>query len=582
MGGHEISKGRPDGARLPHLALPRRSRQRPWVRERVRLGFAVAALAMAWLTAPAVAEPGSTIRTAGNVALLTRVTLVQNKSRNLRVDVPFAIVEVADKDIVDAATISDQQLFIVGKKIGSTNLLLYDQARKLIGVVDVDVKLDTRAMGSRIREGSGANGIEVNEVYGKLVLSGDGGDSVTTERAITMAQGLAPNGVVNALKVKAPQQVMLQVRFVEANRNAARALGVRWEFFRRGVSAGIIGRQDPPNKFDVGAGQFAFGPVGDAASLPLLNTIPVVGAAAPFATVITEIINSAAGKLDVVLSALEGQRVIRKLAEPNLIAMSGETAEFLAGGEFPIPVVSAASAGTLPTVTVVFKEFGVKLNFAPTVLSRGVISLKLYPEVSELDFTNAITTQGFLIPSLTTRRARTTIELRDGQSFAIAGLLQSNSTRNQDQVPWLGSVPILGALFRSAEYQANETELVVIVTPHIIKPIPPDQKLKTPLDTQLAGNDLDLFLNGQPEVPKQPPFATDPLGGFVQNLFGGQATNPPGPVPATYRDPIVVRAPEDAPVPWAARPTVGEPVPLQAGAAYYDPATGNFVDPPRQ
>ncbi len=517
------------------------------------------------------------IRANGTVGLLTRVTLVQNKSRNLRVDVPFAIVEVADKDIVDAATISDQQLFLVGKRIGSTNVLLYDQARRLIGVVDVDVKLDTRAIGSQIREGSGATGIEVNEVYGKLVLSGDGGDPQTIERAMSVASGLAANGVVNALKVKTPQQVMLQVRFVEANRNAARALGVRWEFFRRGVTAGIIGNQAQPGKFNVGAGQFAFGPAGDTAAIPLLNSVAGVAGAAPFATVITEIINSTAGKLDVVLSALEAQRVLRKLAEPNLIAMSGETAEFLAGGEFPVPVVSTSSAGQLPTVTVVYKEFGVKLNFAPTVLSRGVISLKLYPEVSELDLQNAVNIQGFFIPALTTRRARTTIELRDGQSFAIAGLLQSNSTRNQDQVPWLGSVPVLGALFRSAEYQANETELVVIVTPHIVKPVPPDQKLKTPLDTQLAANDLDYFLNGQPEVPKQPPFATDPFGGFLQNLFGGQAANPPGPVPVALVEPAVVPAP-----PMATSVSAPAPTAAPAGAVYYDPATGNFIEPPRQ
>jgi len=594
VGGHDHSKGRPETARFPSAKLcPRRRR---W---RARLGLLLAALALAALTLPCVpgpasAEPGGVIRAGGNVVLLKR-TLVLNKSKNLRVDVPFAIVEVADKDIADAATVSDQQLFLVGKKIGSTNILLYDQDRKLKYVIDVDVKLDTRAIGSQIREGSGADGIEVNEVYGKLVLSGDGGDSQTVERAMSVAKGLAPEGVVNALKVKTPQQVMLQVRFVEANRSAARALGVRWEFFRRGVSAGVVGKQvaSNPPKFNVGPGQFALGPAGDTASVPLLDTVPGLAGAAPFATVITEIINSTAGKLDVVLSALEDQRVLRKLAEPNLIAMSGETAEFLAGGEFPVPVVSAASAGQLPTVTVQFKEFGVKLNFAPTVLSRGVISLKLYPEVSELDLTNAVNIQGFFIPSLTTRRARTTIELRDGQSFAIAGLLQSNSTRNQDQVPWLGSVPILGALFRSSEYQAQETELVVIVTPHIIKPVPPDQKLRTPLDTQLAGNDLDLFLNGQAEVPKQPPFATDPFGGFLQNLFGAQAPNPPGPVPATYAAPVYGNAPAGPPVPISA----GQPAvviaapayvqaavapPPQSGAVYYDPATGNFIDSPRQ
>ena len=219
-----------------------------------------------------------------------------------------------------------------------------------------------------------------------------------------------------------------------------------------------------------------------------------------------------------------------------------------------------------------------KLSFTPTVLSRGVISLKLMPEVRELDFTNAVSISGFLIPALTVRRARTTVELRDDQSFAIAGLLQDDLTRAQDQLPWLGSVPVIGALFRSAAYQANETELVVLVTPYLIKPVPPGKKLKTPLDSSLAGNDLDYFLNGQPEVPKTPPFTFNPFGG-MQSLFG--AVEPGPPVPAPVPGPVpVVAAP--VPVPVAAPVLVPEPAPVPQvdGALHYDPATGYFVDPP--
>ena len=286
----------------------------------------------------------------------------------------------------------------------------------------------------------------------------------------------------------------------------------------------------------------------------------------PFATVITQIVNSKFGSLDAVLSALEEQRVLRNLAEPNLIAMSGETADFLAGGEYPVPVVSAASAGTLPTVTIVYKEFGVKLSFTPTVLSRGVVSLKLMPEVSSLDFANAVSISGTVIPSLTTRRARTTVELRDGQSFAIAGLLQADSTRLQDQLPWLGSVPVLGALFRSSQFQQNETELVVLVTPYLVKPVPPgkkDPQLKTPLDSSLAGNDLDFFLNGQPEVPKTPPFKPNPFTG-VQSLFGGIEPGPPIPAPVPVPAAAPVAVPVAAPVPV--------PVPQGNGALHYDPS----------
>ena len=194
--------------------------------------------------------------------------------------------------------------------------------------------------------------------------------------------------------------------------------------------------------------------------------------------------------------------MVRRLAEPNLVALSGDEANFLAGGEFPVPVSSTPVPGALPTVTIVFKEFGVKLKFVPTVLSRGVINIIIRPEVSELDFTNAITIAGTLIPSLTKRNLQTTVELRDGQSFALAGLLQTNNTRDIAQIPWIGSVPVLGALFRSAAYQQSETDLVVIVTPHLVVPGVPGQRLASPLDSRLPSNDVDFFLNGQPEVRK--------------------------------------------------------------------------------
>lgn len=355
---------------------------------------------------------------------------------------------------------------------------------------------------------------------------------------------------------------------------------MRWEFFKRsGNLAGVVGTQTGTSKFRVGPGQFTFGPVPPATSLPLVDVVGGAGGVgSPFATIITEILNNSSARLDVVLSALEEQNVIRKLAEPNLIAMSGETADFLAGGEYPVPVVSAASAGALPTVSIIYKDFGVKLSFTPTVLSRGVISLKLMPEVSELDFANAVAIAGTVVPSLTTRRARTTVELRDGQSFAIAGLLQADSTRLQDQLPWLGSVPVLGALFRSSAYRARETELVVLVTPYLIKPVPPAKKLKTPLDSSLAGNDIDYFLNGQPEVPKTPPFTFNPFGG-LQSLFGGIEPGPPAPAPV----PVPVAAPVAAPDPVVAAPAPASapaPVPQGDSALRYDPATGYFIDPP--
>jgi pilus assembly protein CpaC len=164
-----------------------------------------------------------------------------------------------------------------------------------------------------------------------------------------------------------------------------------------------------------------------------------------------------------------------------------------------------STVGTTPTISVEYKPFGVQLTFMPTVLANGIINLRLTPSVSQLDFNNAVTVSGFLIPALTKREARTTIELRDGQSFAIAGLLQNEGLRNISQVPWLGSVPVLGALFRSTSYQQNETDLVVIVTPHLVQPAAPGQRLATPMDGLLPGNDVDLFLIGQSEVRKKQP-----------------------------------------------------------------------------
>ncbi len=376
----------------------------------------------------------------------------------------------------------------------------------------------TRSLGSKIREGSGGKGIRVNDVYGKLVLSGNGGDSQTVERAMSVAAGLAPAGVVNALKVTTPQQVMLKVRFVEADRAATRNLGIRWAFFKQnGNLAGVVGTQQSSSLFN--------------------SSLFPGGVGSPFATIITQIVNSKFGSLDAVLSALEEQQVIRQLAEPNLIALSGETASFLAGGEYPIPVVSSG-AGALPTVTIEYKEFGVKLNFTPTVLSRGVISLKLAPEVSNIDEALAVTIGGVSVPGLLIRRAQTTVELRDGQSFAIAGLLQASSTRALDQLPWLATIPVLGALFRSSQFQQNETELVVLVTPYLVKPVPPGKQLKTPLDSSLAGNDLDFFLNGRPEVAKTPPAFVNGQG-QVQSLAGAIAPGAPGIPPMAAGVPVV-------------------------------------------
>src|SRR5260370_39551057 len=179
------------------------------------------------------------------------------------------------------------------------------------------------------------------------------------------------------------------------------------------------------------------------------------------------------------------------------MGMAGDAARFLAGDEFPVPVASTTGVNGIPPVTIEFKKFGVELGFVPTVLSRGVINLRVEPSVSELDFTNAVTIAGTIIPALSTRNARTTVELRDGQSFAIAGLLQTRNRQDVSQVPWIGSVPVLGTLFRSSSYQQQETDLVIIVTPRLVAPAAPRQQLASPPDSRMPANHVEFFLKGQ-------------------------------------------------------------------------------------
>jgi pilus assembly protein CpaC len=222
----------------------------------------------------------------------------------------------------------------------------------------------------------------------------------------------------------------------------------------------------------------------------------VLSGGAPFGVTVARMLMGGV-QTDAIISALEQKGMARSLAEPNLVALSGDTASFLAGGEFPVPV-----PGALGQVTIDYKRYGVGLAFTPTVLAGGLINMKIEPEVSQLDTSNPVTVAGISIPPLIVRRASTTVELRDGQSFVIGGLLQSQGKNAISQLPWIGDVPVLGALFRSTQYQKNETDLAIIVTPRLVRPARPGDVIKTPLDGSLPPNDADLFLMGKIEVSK--------------------------------------------------------------------------------
>jgi pilus assembly protein CpaC len=241
----------------------------------------------------------------------------------------------------------------------------------------------------------------------------------------------------------------------------------------------------------------------------------VLSGGAPFGFLVHRFISGGTAT-DAMINALETQGIARSLAEPNLVALSGDTASFLAGGEYPIPV-----AGTLGQITVEYKKYGVGLAFTPTVLSQGLINLRIEPEVSEIDLNNSVSVaNGITVPALIVRRASTTIELRDGQSFAIGGLLQNNTKNQVEQLPWLGSVPVLGTLFSSKSYQKKETDLVIIVTPRLVHPARPGDVLKTPTDKTVPPSDVDFFLLGRNEIPRKstpkPAVAAAPVGHMLE------------------------------------------------------------------
>jgi pilus assembly protein CpaC len=433
----------------------------------LRAGLMLAAATLAAGVALAPAHAREVELAAGRQTAIVKVSI--GKSESVRTGESFSEVIVSDPDVADAIPLTDHSLSVLGKKIGTARVSVYGEGKKLVGVFDIEVSYDTSRLGSELAQRFPHAHFRVSSVNGRIMLAGTAPNAVMVDQALTVAKQFGAD-VINAVKVAAPQQVMLEVRFVEASRSASRELGVNWQVFGTALATGGTG-------------------VGAAVGVSNL-----ISGSAPFGTIVGKLLGSGV-QADGLLQALEERGVIRRLAEPNLTALSGDTASFLAGGEFPIPVSS-----NLGNVSVEWKKYGVGLAFTPTVLGDGVINLKIEPEVSQIDPTTSINVGSISVPALIVRRANTTVELRDGQSFAIAGLLQANNTTNQKQLPWLADVPVLGALARSAAYQKNETDLVIIVTPRLVRPARPGDVLRTPFDAAKPANDPEFFLLGQSEI----------------------------------------------------------------------------------
>ncbi len=454
-----------------------------WLRD-LAIAFIVALVAsILGMASDAYAQSRSIQISGSNRTIM--VTVPIGKSEDVRTDTSFVDLVVGDPEVADVNPLTDHALSILGKKIGTTRVSVYSEGKKLVGIFDVEVSYDITRLTNELRRRFPGSQIKASSVNGRIMLSGEVADAASLDKAVTIARQFGPE-IINTVSVMSPQQVMLEVRFIEISRTAGRELGVQWNRFG-GSSITNVGNRVNANSLPV-----------TAATLATETAAGVISGASPFGFLIGRIVASGVSA-DIMINALEQKGIARSLAEPNLVALSGDTASFLAGGEYPIPV-----SGSFGQVTVDYKKYGVGLAFTPTVLGRGLINMKIEPEVSQIDTTHTISvSSGVSVPALIVRRASTTVELRDGQSFVIGGLLQSDNKNAIEQLPWLGSVPVLGALFSSKSYQKNETDLAIIVTPRLVRPARPGDEVKVPTDDTLPPNDVDFFLLGKTEVTRE-------------------------------------------------------------------------------
>lgn len=465
---------------------------------RVINNLMVAAAAIGWI-APGWAQTAPTGNAERQPTSVVAVPEVQTraplkvpmgKSQVLRVNQAVGKIAVGNPAILDAVALTDRSLYVLGKTAGTTNVSIYNQRSQLVAVIDVTVGIDVQGVKSALYDSMPNERIEVRSVNDTIALAGVVSSPAKVNEAMTIAGKFVPekSTVINNLSVHGAQQVMLEVKVAEMQRSITRDLG-----FKPFLQAG-----------NANSSNFTF---------TTLDTTDLTR----FAVAAGNFVNGNF-TLNLLMDALEQKGAVKILAEPNLVALSGDTANFLAGGEFPIPVAQT-TGGSSPTITVEFKSFGVSLAFTPTVVDKDLINLAVAPEVSQIDKQNAVViNNGFLIPGISTRRARTTIELRDGQSFAIAGLLQSDLTDQVRQIPGLGDLPIIGALLRDSQFQRHETELVIIVTPRLVQPAP-EGTLLAPTDSFVPPSEVDMFWRGQTEGAGSG-IAPESMGGGLTGRYG--------------------------------------------------------------
>jgi pilus assembly protein CpaC len=404
-------------------------------------------------------------------------------------------VSIGNPDIADAVVVSAREVVVNGKTAGTTSLLLWDRAGGR-AVYSIRVTADAPMLEREFRTLFPGEDIRARAVGNTVILEGEVKDPRMAQRAVRVAQGLGEGvTVLDHIAVPRPSQVLVQVRFAEVSRNALQELGAELLVFDGSSVKSILGSGSVAST----SGQQSGGG-GDTGGRGIADN-PF-----EFTQVVSEAVNffifHQPSGLGAFIKMLQQRGLFRSLAEPSLLAASGDSASFLAGGEFPYPVLQGGTSSN--AVTIQFKEFGIRLNFKPTITNSGMIRLEVRPEVSQLDFANATQVAGFLIPSLLSRRAQTTVELADGQTFAIAGLVDNSMAKAITKVPILGDIPILGYLFKSEEFRQNRTELLVLVTPRLIHPMDEAPPLPTgEPDTWQRNDDLKID-KAEPYDWKQP------------------------------------------------------------------------------
>jgi len=419
--------------------------------------------------APAAVHPAALVVDSGTDQS-GKLSLAVNKTAIITTKGKVGRVSVGQPDIADVTPVGPTTLLVTGKKYGTTQIIVWDE-KEQSQVIDVSVEFDIQALRDEFKKAFPDSPITVDVINGQITLKGRVPNLKMAEQAARVAQAYSKD-VINFLEVGGGQQIVLGVQFIEMNRAASNALGFS-AFFTDGHSQ--FGTINGPNGSPIGA--LATGTNGGTIG----SGITLFGAG-----------NIGGTAFEAFLSAVKTNSLARTLAEPNLVAVSGEDASFLAGGEIPIPVPQAGAGGS-STITIEYKEFGVRLKYNAVVLGDGRIRMKVEPEVSDLDYNNTTSIQGQPIPGLRTRRVSTIVEMSEGQTLALAGLLQRSVNMKNSATPLLGDLPILGAMFRNVSYTRSETELVILVTPKLASAMNPDQVPAAPGANWRYPNEAQLY-----------------------------------------------------------------------------------------